>query len=81
MAEQVGRLHPLVAEATGQVASLQVQIAYWEDLAGPWLAVGDPVPETIAQRLADLRGTLSHRQGMLRRLTQRLVAAATEDAG
>jgi hypothetical protein len=69
------RLHPLVAAALGQVASLTVQLEYWEDLAVPWRKARESPPEALQQRLDDLRSQLEHRQAMTARLREKLALA------
>jgi hypothetical protein len=71
-------LRPLVASALGQVASLQIQIEYWDDIARPWRAAGEQLPEELGQRLEKLHVELDHRKGMLRRLKEKLDEATSD---
>jgi hypothetical protein len=68
------RLHPLVAEATAQVASCQVRLEYWQNLSAAYGS--DSVPEELQQRLDKASEDLTHRLGMLRRLREKLHAEA-----
>lgn len=72
MDDPAGRLHPLVAEAAAQVASCSVRLEYWLNMAKPYGS--DPLPEELAQRVADANKDLQHRRGMLRRLQEKLDA-------
>jgi hypothetical protein len=63
-------LRPLVAAALGQVASLEVQLEYWDSYAVTWR--GETLPEELAQRLEKLHVELDHRRGMLQRLKEKL---------
>jgi hypothetical protein len=64
------RLHPLIAEAVGQVASLQAQLDYWRNNT-----IGTPMwgTEETKQRIEHLQETLAHRRGMRDRLMAKLV--------
>ena len=63
-------LRPLVAAALGQVASLEVQLEYWDSYATTWR--GERLPEELAERISKLRVERDHRKAMLRRLREKL---------
>ena len=77
MDDSTGRLHPLVAEAHGQVASFDRQIEYWLEVERRNLE-RDGLSEEMRQRLEDLYAGRDDRRGMLQRLTEKLNAAEVE---
>jgi hypothetical protein len=70
------RLHPLIAEAVGQVASLEAQLDYWHGLVLPDENHMDGplyLGEEMTQRLDELTSSLAHRRGMRDRLMAKLI--------
>ncbi len=75
--DELHRLHPLIAAAAGQVASLDVQIDYFEDhLLRPY---APPVVEALEHRLELLREERRRFRGIHDRLEEKLVVSEVDD--